>query len=89
MKKEEVIELVEMFGLIIDFDQWDEKGWVRIVSETHTTLYGYGKNCLILYREDAELTSGRNIILNELRDSLIDLGKNIKARDIKYELGIV
>ena len=32
MDKKEIIDLVELFGLYVDLDKWDDAGWLRIQS---------------------------------------------------------
>jgi hypothetical protein len=81
--KEEVLKLVTLFGLYVDYDQWDEKGWLRIKSEDFPDEFGNKHNCLILYKED-----GYPTIVEELRNSLIQMGCNIKAKAIRKELNI-
>lgn len=82
MKKEEIYKLVEIFGLTVDFDQWDTDGhhWIRVISTDWPQDFGYKNNCLILYKDD-----GYDVILNELRQSLIHLGENIRGNAI-YKL---
>lgn len=83
MNKEEIYQLIEQFGLKVDYDQWDIEGneWIRVVSEDWPKNFGYKNNCLILYKNDGKST---NIL--DLRQSLIDLGGNIKASVIREAL---
>lgn len=82
MNKEEVIELVNIFGLFVDYDQWEEKGWIRIKS--HDSRYQMNKKgCLIIY--DDYIREG---ILELLQNSLVDLGQSIKQMKIREELGV-
>jgi hypothetical protein len=87
MKKEEVYQLIELFGLEVDYDQWDvpEKEWIRVKSKDFPAEFGAwpeGKgrktNVLILYKED-----GRETIIDELRMSLINMGKNLRSKEIR------
>lgn len=88
MSREEIYKLVQLFGLVIDHDQWDvpEKEFVRVKSLDWPEDFGNwpkGKggnkgNCLILYKED-----GYETIVDELRFSLINLGGNLRAKEIK------
>ena len=83
----EVIELINLFGLRVDLDRWNEegKGWIRVKSDDWGEEFGYpGRyNSLILYKDD-----GREIVIDELRQSLIVVGENIKAKKIRKELNI-
>jgi len=45
--KETVLELIETFGLVVDYDQWDEKGWLRAEHNQYKEL-----KPLILYKTD-------------------------------------
>jgi hypothetical protein len=88
MTREEIYKLVEIFGLEVDYDQWEVPGkeWIRIKSKDWPADFGnwpIGKggewtNSLILYKED-----GYEIILEELRMSLINMGGNLRAKEIK------
>ena len=70
--KNEVFNLVHIFGLYIDLDRWDEKGWIRIGSEDWPEDFGYRDNCLILYKDDVK-TQGIQLIKEELIQNLIHL----------------
>jgi hypothetical protein len=83
MSINDLYELVKIFGLTVDLDRWEEKGWIRVKSLDWPDDFGYRNNCLILYREDGEET-----IVNELRQSLIHLGENLKAKEIRKSLKI-
>jgi len=83
MSINDIYELVKIFSLTVDLDQWGEKGWIRVKSLDWPEDFGYRNNCLILYREDGEET-----IVNELRQSLIHLGENIKVKEIRKSLNI-
>jgi hypothetical protein len=85
MNKEEVHKLVELFGLTVDYDQWDVEGknWLRVKSDDWPKDYGYRNECLILYKED-----GRDIIINELRQSLIHLGENLRSKAVRKLLNL-
>ena len=85
MNKLDVCNLVELFGLYVDYDQWDVDGknWIRIKSRDWNDEYGYKNGCLILYRDD-----GYDVILSELQQSLIHLGQNIRSREIRKLLNI-
>jgi hypothetical protein len=85
MTNEEVHKLVELFGLSVDYDQWDEEGknWIRVTSDDWPDDFGYRNNCLILYKED-----GRDIVINELRQSLIHLGENLNAKKVRKALNL-
>lgn len=81
--KTKVIELVHLFGLVVDLDRWDESGWIRIKSRDWPDDFGYKANCLILYKDD-----GEEVIQGELIQSLINTGRNIRSREIKKLLNI-
>jgi hypothetical protein len=93
MSKEEIYKLIEIFGFVVDYDQWDVPGkeWIRIKSQDWPKDFGNwpdGKggdraNSLILYKDD-----GYETIVEELRMSLINLGGNLRAKDIKKLLMI-
>mgnify|MGYP001063208393 CR=1 FL=1 len=83
MTIKDLYELVKIFGLTVDLDRWEEKGWIRVKSEDWPDDFGYRNNCLILYQADGEET-----IVNELRQSLIHLGENLKAKEIRKSLNI-
>lgn len=74
----EILALIETFGLKVDYDQWnvDSKLWIRVV---HPELKKHG--ALVLYREDGPSTN-----LDELRQFLIDTGARLKAKSIRREL---
>lgn len=78
-----VCETVEVFGLHIDYDQWDEKGWIRVQSKDWPDDFGGKNNCIILYKDD-----GFETIKEELISSLINLGKNLKAKEFRKLLNI-
>ena len=81
----EIRELIELFGLTVDYDQWDVEGkqWIRVKSNDWPNEFGYRNQCLIIYKED-----GRDIIKNELRQSLIHLGENINAKKVRKLLNL-
>lgn len=85
MNNKEIHELVKMFGLTVDYDQWDAEGkeWVRVKSDDWPNEFGYRNECLILYKED-----GRDIIINDLRQSLIHLGQNLRSKELKKLLNL-
>ena len=80
--KEEVIQLVETFGLYVDRDQWEEKGWLRIKSNDWPEDFGYKNNCLILYKDDVNQL-GMEYVKDELIQNLIHLGGKLKAKEIR------
>ena len=80
--KEEVIQLVETFGLYVDRDQWEEKGWLRIKSNDWPEDFGYRNNCLILYKDDVNQL-GMEYVKDELIQNLIHLGGKLKAKEIR------
>ena len=80
--KEEVIQLVETFGLYVDRDKWEEKGWLRIKSNDWPEDFGYKNNCLILYKDDVNQL-GMEYVKDELIQNLIHLGGKLKAKEIR------
>ena len=80
--KEEVIQLVETFGLYVDRDKWEEKGWLRIKSNDWSEDFGYKNNCLILYKDDVNQL-GMEYVKDELIQNLIHLGGKLKAKEIR------
>ena len=80
--KEEVIQLIETFGLYVDRDQWEEKGWLRIKSNDWPEDFGYRNNCLILYKDDVNQL-GMEYVKDELIQNLIHLGGKLKAKEIR------
>lgn len=85
--KKEVFKLVHIFGLNIDLDRWDEKGWIRVNSKDWPEDFGYRDNCLILYKDDVK-TQGIQLIREELIQNLINLGQNLKAKEIRKTLNL-
>ena len=80
--KEEVIQLVETFGLYVDLDSWEDKGWLRIKSNDWPEDFGYRNNCLILYKDDVEKLS-MQYVKDELIQNLLHLGGKLKAKEIR------
>lgn len=80
--KEEVIQLVETFGLYVDRDKWEETGWLRIKSNDWPEDFGYKNNCLILYKDDVNQL-GMEYVKDELIQNLIHLGGKLKAKEIR------
>lgn len=91
--KNEIIKIVETFGLYVDLDRWDYdfpsgSGWMRIQSKDWPNDFGYKNNCLILYKDDF-FQGGIEFVKNELIQSLIHLGKNLKAKEIRKNLNLI
>lgn len=80
--KEEVIQLVEVFGLYVDHDSWEKGGWLRIKSKDWPDDFGYNKNCLVLWKDDVEKLS-MQYVKDELIQNLIHLGGKLKAKEIR------
>jgi hypothetical protein len=80
--KEEVIQLVETFGLYVDLDSWEDKGWLRVKSNDWPEDFGYRNNCLILYKDDVEKLS-MQYVKDELIQNLLHLGGKLKAKEIR------
>jgi hypothetical protein len=58
-----ITDSVKTFGLWIDYDQWYEKGWIRIESLNHDL------KPLIIYQDENE-----EAILEELRNYMYSIG---------------
>jgi hypothetical protein len=82
-----VLDLVQTFGLHVDLDQWNEKGWIRVKSNDWPEDFGYRNNCLILYRDDVKQL-GMQYVNDELIQNLIHLGGNLKAKEIRKTLNL-
>ena len=82
-----VLDLVQTFGLHVDLDQWNEKGWIRVKSNDWPEDFGYSNNCLILYRDDVKQL-GMQYVNDELIQNLIHLGGNLKAKEIRKTLNL-
>jgi hypothetical protein len=84
---QEVLDLIQLFGLTVDYDQWGVEGkeWIRVISKDWPKEFGYPgrNNCLILYKDD-----GKEIIIGELQMSLINLGENLQSKKIRKLLNI-
>lgn len=85
--KEEVIQLVETFGLYVDKDSWENVGWLRIKSKDWPEDFGYKKSCLVLWKGDVE-QMGMQYVKDELIQNLIHLGGNLKAKEIRKSLNL-
>jgi hypothetical protein len=68
-----IIDSVKTFGLYIDLDNWEEKGWIRIESLNHKDL-----KPLIIYQDETEET-----ILNEFRNYMYSIGAYILKERFK------
>jgi hypothetical protein len=82
-----VLDIVQTFGLHVDLDQWNEKGWIRVKSNWWPNDFGNQNNCLIIHRDNVK-TQGIQIVKEELMQSLILLGKNLKAKEIRKTLNL-
>ena len=81
------LDLVETFGLHVDLDQWNEKGWIRVKSNDWPEDFGYRNNCLMLYRDDVKQL-GMQYVKDELIQNLIHLGGTLKAKEIRKSLNL-
>lgn len=84
MNKKAVIKLVKDFGLEIDYDQWYEEGWLRVVASDHADHYGIQLIDVLILRE----SDTRDNILYGLQHFLIEIGQFVKESRIRHELGI-
>jgi len=85
--KSTVIDLVQTFGLHVDYDQWDEKGWIRVKSNDWPEDFGYNNKCVLLYRDDVKQL-GIQYVKDELIQNLIHLGGKLKAKEIRKTLNL-
>lgn len=74
--KEQILNAIEIFGLTMDYDQWDveDKEWIRVIAPKwmNVKIDDSGKyRVLILYKAD----------IKEINDALEQL------RDFQYRLG--
>lgn len=74
--KEEVLKLVDIFGLSVDYNQWDEKGWIRVKDLIYTEM-----NPLILWKEDI-----KEIGIEYAKDELCGYLRKTGAYGFKKEL---
>ena len=84
LSHDNIIKIIKLFGLEVETDYWDivNKQSIRLVS--HDWIYDYHhKGYLTIYKED-----GYDIILDELRNSLVQTGRNFKSREIRRALDI-
>lgn len=76
MKKTQVLKIIEIFGLFVDYDQWDEKGWIRI---KHTDYPDF--NNLVIYKDILEKKYSDNKrypkenLYVELQNYLMEIGE--------------
>ncbi len=75
--KQEVLNAIDMFGLTMDYDQWDVegKGWIRVsapewVKIKPEHIKGYGAR--IIYKADTKTIEDA---LEELRDMMYRIGE--------------
>lgn len=84
--KKRIIELIEIFGLRVDYDQWDvtEKGWIRIESEC-TDL-----KPIILHKDHLEISVHQEeLYLTDLfRKYLIQIGEIEFKKKYRELMGI-
>jgi hypothetical protein len=73
-----ILNSVETFGLNVDFDQWNEKGWIRIESKVWTDF-----RPLIIFQDFTE-----DAILDELRNYMYCLGEYSFKSKFKNLLGL-
>lgn len=82
MIKNELLNIIQMFGFVIDFDQYDvkDKYWIRVILKGDSR-FDNPEDCVILYADES-----KEIICAKLRTALINVGKKIKTEEIKNVL---
>lgn len=72
--KKKIIELIRVFGLTIDYDQWDvkDKGWMRLRWERDRE----SRN-IILYKDHLEVEANREewFLKKMFQDYLLEMGE--------------
>lgn len=68
--RDKVIDLILTFGLDIDLDNWENKGWIRAQDFVYVDI-----EPLILYKNDVE-TIGLQYVKDELCSYLLKLGEH-------------
>jgi hypothetical protein len=48
--KKNILELIETFGLDVDLDKWDEKGFIRVTNFTCKEV-----GCVIIHKDDLDV----------------------------------
>ena len=91
--KERVIEIVETFDLTIDYDQWDERGWIRVNNE-HTPAIRWEpfiiwKNDYVLEKLEDVMPNTEADLKKELKEYLMKLGAEQFKEDFKKLLGLI
>jgi hypothetical protein len=84
LSHDNIIKIIKIFGLEIETDYWDivNKRSMRLVS--NDWIYDFNhKGHLTIYKDD-----GYELILDKLKSSLIQTGKNLKTREIRRSLDI-
>ena len=81
--KKRILELIDLFGLEIDYDQWDvkEKGWIRIKGESED---------FIIHKHHLEIAAGmeEQHLKNTFRDYLIQVGEERMKKKFRDLLNI-
>lgn len=77
--KQDILNAIDLFGLTMDYDQWDVEGknfirvktpdWVKVKPE-HSRMYGV----LIIYKDDVKTLEDA---LEELRNMMYSIGEYI------------
>ena len=83
--KQDILNAIDMFGLIMDYDQWDIEGknwirvlapdWVKVKSEDYKK-YGV----LIIYKDDVKQISD---VLEELQNFQYRIGEYIFKKKLQ------
>jgi hypothetical protein len=83
--KQEIFNIIDIFGLIMDYDQWDVegKGWIRVlapdwVKVDSTDYKKYGVT--IIYKDDVKQI---NDAIEELQNFHLRIGEYIFKKKIR------
>jgi hypothetical protein len=81
--KKRILEIIDIFGLKIDYDQWDvkDKGWIRIKGEFED---------FIVHKHHLEIAAGMEEVhlKTTFRDYLIQVGEERMKKKFRELLSI-
>ncbi len=83
--KEEIFKIIDIFGLIMDYDQWDIKGknWIRVLAPDWVKVDSndYKKyGVVIIYKDDIKQISDA---IEELQNFHLRIGEYIHKKKIR------
>lgn len=83
--KQEILKVIDMFGLTMDYDQWDVEGkeWIRVMAPDWvkiTSEYYKKYGVLIIYKED---TKELNDALKELQNFQYRIGEYLFKKKLQ------